>query len=104
MASPGAGLSGYRYTDKDREQWRRWYEDEGLTVSAICDRTAASRHTIMRGLKKLGVKMRGNPRQYDRKAILRDVQQAKLSQAKIAKKHGCSQRLVSDVANGKALP
>ena len=104
MAKKGYGLSGYRYTDKDTERWRKWFQDDGLTITEICDRTGASRHTIMRWLKKAGVELRGNPRLFDRKAILRDIKAGELSQSAIAKKHGCSQRLVSDVANGKALP
>jgi len=104
MAKPGYGLSGYRYTDKDKERWKKWFEQDGLTITEICNRTGASRHTVMRWLKKAGAKFRGNPRTFDRKVILRDIQEGKLTQSAIAKKHGCSQRLVSDIANGKALP
>lgn len=95
-------LSGLRYSDAQKAQWRKWYEADKLTVSQICEKTGASRHTVMRWLKG-HVKLRGNSRAFNRKAILGEIKRGKLTQIQIAKKFGCSQRLVSDVATGKVL-
>jgi transposase-like protein len=92
-------LTGIRYTDAEKEQWAKWYRD-GVNMAEICRRTGVTRHTVLRWLREQKVELRGNPRQFDRKAILADVH-AGMSQSKIAKKYGCSSRLVSDVANGK---
>ncbi len=97
-------LSSYRYSDADKQQWVDWYVKKKWTVAQICDKTGATRHTVTRWLKRGGVDLRGNPRHFDRKSILRDIRIGKLSQTAIAKKHSCSQRLVSELASGKLLP
>jgi transposase-like protein len=94
---------GTRYTKTDGERWKRWYEQNDLTIEEICRRDRVTRHTVTRWLKSLGTKLKGNPRSFDRKAIYADLTSGKMSQAAIAKKWGCSQRLVSDIATGKLL-
>jgi transposase-like protein len=99
----GSGISGVRYTEAQRDEWARWYRG-GATVEEICRRSGATRHTVTRWLKHAGVKLRGNPRSFDRSAILRELKQGAKSQAAIARQFGCSQRLVSDLAVGKIKP
>jgi transposase-like protein len=96
-------LSGTRYSDQDKRQWAKWYAG-GMTMAEICRKSGATRHTILRWLKEADVPLRGNPRAFDRKAIMREIKRGKLSQTDIAKKFGCSQRLVSQLANGKLKP
>ena len=96
-------LSGTRYSDQDKRQWEKWYAD-GMTMAEICRRSGATRHTILRWLKEAKVPLRGNPRAFDRKAIMREIRKGKLNQTAIAKKFGCSQRLVSQLATGKLKP
>lgn len=101
---PSNILSGTRYDDKTKDQWVVWYDKDGLTVAEICRRSGATPHTVLRWLKRRGVKLRGNVRLFDRKAICREIAKGKLSQTAIAKKFGCSQRLVSDLARGVLRP
>jgi len=97
-------LSGTRYSDEDRDKWRAWYKKD-VTVEEICRRSGATRHTVTRALKSdPSVKLRGNPRSFDRKAIHRAIKDGKKSQSAIAREFGCSQRLVSDLARGKLKP
>jgi transposase-like protein len=103
MANDSKVLSGVRYTDADKDKWVTWYEDD-VTVEEICRRSGATRHTVTRWLKAKGAKLRGNPRAFDRKAIMRAIKAKKKSQSAIAREFGCSQRLVSDLARGKIQP
>jgi transposase-like protein len=96
-------LSGTRYSEKDKQQWVDWYNKK-VTLSEICRRSGATRHTVLRWLKAAKVPLRGNERLFDRKAICREIAKGKISQSAIARKFGCSQRLVSDLARGKLAP
>lgn len=96
-------LSGSRYTDEDRAKWVSLFVG-GKSIEEVVDASGAGRHTVYRALKAAGVKLRGNPRSFDRKAILREIKKKKLSQSAIARKYGCSQRLVSDLARGVLEP
>lgn len=99
----GTGLSGVRYTDTDKSNWAKWYRED-VTVEEICRRSGATRHTVTRWLKQQDVALRGNPRAFDRKAIMRAIRAKKKNQSAIAREFGCSQRLVSDLARGKIKP
>lgn len=101
---PSNILSGTRYSDEQKSQWVKWYTEDEWTVAEICRKSGATRHTIMRAFRQRKVKLRGNPRQYNRKAILREIEGGKLTQTQIAQKFQCSQRLVSDLARGKIFP
>jgi transposase-like protein len=96
----GNPLTGYRYPEAERKRWAKLYA-KGQTVRQIADEANATRATVQYWLEQAGVRLRGNVRHFDRKAILREVKRGKLTQDQIAAKFGCSQRLVSDVARGK---
>ena len=94
MTTPGT-----RYTEKEKRNWVKMYEG-GMSVSEICRKQLVNRSTVTRWLKKYGVNLKGASRMFDRKAILDDIKSG-MPQVQVAKKHGCSQRLVSDIATGK---
>jgi len=48
-----------------------------------------------------GVTVARAKRRFNRKAILRDIQSGRLTYTDIAGKHGCSVKLVSNIASGK---
>ena len=96
-------LSGTRYTDEDRARWVSLF-NSGKSIEEVVNASGAGRHTVYRALKAAGAKLRGNLRSFDRKAILREINKGKLSQSAIARKFGCSQRLVSDLARGVLEP
>ena len=92
-------LSGLRYSEDEKKDWANRYKG-GETIASISRSTGAQRRTIMDALQKSGVKLRGNPRSFDRMKILELLKSGK-SQGDVARELGCSRRLVSDVKNGK---
>lgn len=86
-------MSGVRYDDKKKKKILRLYVDKELSAAAIARLgNMPTEKTIRRILTEQGVRLRGNPRQYDRQAIERDLEDMSVSQ--VAKKHGCSQRFI----------
>jgi len=86
-------MSGRRYTEAKKKKICELYRDDKKSAAAIARmRGMPTEKTVRRILAEKGVTTRGNPRKYDREAILRDLKTNPV--AKVAKKHGCSERFI----------
>lgn len=93
--------SGTRYSAAVREKARRLYE-EGCGIPEICKRLGPTPKVLRGWLLKMGVQLRGQARQYDRKAILISIKKVGVTEA--ARQHGCSVRFASDLNTGRLRP
>lgn len=75
-----------------------------VAVPAISTKIGASQKTVREWLRAAGVSPTSAiRRQYDRKAILRDLASSK-TRADIIARYGCSQKFLSQLATGKISP
>lgn len=93
---------GHRYDARTRRRARRLYSQHQWAITRIGRYLDVPEGTVRSWVRDLNPGT-GNERRYDRAAILADVD-AELSRAEIVEKHGCSQRFLSDLINGKIPP
>jgi len=87
------------------------------TLAAISEELGVSTRTLRSWFRaaeqsnpKYGGRLLGSqPRKHDRKRILNDLRatsggEPKFTRRELAEKHGCSQKYLSDLANGKLKP
>jgi len=87
-------MSAVRYTEARKRKIVEMYEKDKLSAAAISrHRATPTEKTILRILRNADVKIRGNPRKYDRAKIRKDLAKD-LPVKEIAARHGCSERFV----------
>jgi transposase-like protein len=94
-------VSGQRYQRRTRSRVRRLYAG-GTSISEISRRTDVPVWTIRAWVADINP-CSGNERRYDRDQIAAELA-AGIPYSQICRRHGCSKRWLSDLANGRLAP
>ena len=88
-----------RYTESDHEKWVIAAQ-EGKSITDISRKFGVSTTTVSYWLNRYGVEVRRDKTRYDHDAIRAMWRTGKYTKAEIARKYGCSTRLVSQITKG----
>lgn len=102
MARPKS--SGVRYGAGVKERVLELAREK-VPVSDIRERLgkkSPSEKTIRTWMSDAKIARQGNPRVYDRKAILDDLKT--MSRTEVREKHGCSNKYLTDLISGEIAP
>lgn len=93
----------YRYNDKVREEARRLYEEERWSLAQISRKKGMPNDpkTLRRWFQGMGVPLRGieTTRIHPRAKILKELR-AGVDRAELKKRYGCSDKYLSQLAQG----
>lgn len=94
---------GHRYPSRVRTRARQLYQLYGWSKARIGRHLDVPVDTVREWLRDLDEDTAANARRYDRAAILAEHEDG-ATRAELRERHGCSDRFLSDLINGKLPP